>query len=137
MARKQKPPALVGGPYAAPACEPGSSLVCRLRGRQTVGGLTTAPIPWPYAARYCNGHVYSLIVCDDLVRAVKAEGAQAIAHHWGVGRHVVSKWRRALGVGRMTKGTAARWRELAPEKLDHAARSRGGKVSSAKRREAE
>lgn len=136
MPRRPKPPTLIGGPYSAPPCEPGSSLVCRLKGRQRVGGLTTAPIPWPYSAERAGGSGRSLIVCGDLVRAVGIESAQAICYHWGVGRKVVGEWRRALGVGRMTEGTTARWRELAPKRLTRAARSRGGHATAAARRKA-
>lgn len=134
MPRKPKPPTLVGGPYTAPPCEPGSSLVCRIRGRQTVGGLTAAPVPWPYSATHHAGPHRTLLLCGDLVRAVRTESAQAIAWHWGIGRRVVSEWRRALGVGRMTEGTAARWRELAPRRLSRAARVRGGHACAAKRK---
>ena len=134
MPRRPKPPTLIGGSYVAPACEPGSSLVCRLKGRQRVGGLTDAPIPWPYSAERAGGSGRSLIVCGDLVRAVSTEAVQAVCHHFGVGRKVVSEWRRALGVGRMTAGTLARWKELAPRRLPKAARSRGGKAAAAAKR---
>ena len=135
MPRKPKPPTLIGGSYIAPACEPGSTLVCSLKGRQRVGGLTEAPIPWPYSAERAGGSGRSLIVCDDLIKAVQVESVQAICHHWGVGRKVVGEWRKALGVGRMTAGTTARWTELAPKRLTKAARSKGGKATAKARRD--
>jgi hypothetical protein len=115
MPRKPTPPALIAGPYQAPASEIGSSLVCKRFGRQTVAGYTAAPIPWPYAAR--QGGKPPLILCGDLVRAIKTETAAAVAHHWGVSRFTVHDWRQVLGVGRYTEGTRRRWQELAPRKL--------------------
>jgi hypothetical protein len=40
MPRKKATYELIAGPYAMPPCEPGSSLVCKLRGRVTVIGFT-------------------------------------------------------------------------------------------------
>jgi hypothetical protein len=130
MPRKPKPPTLVGGPYQPPPCEPGSSLVDAIRGRLTVGGLSDAPVPWPWCRERAGGSGRSLIVCGGLTEAIRLESAQAVAHHWRVGRKVVSTWRRQLGVGRMTAGTAARWRELCLRKLTRAARSRGGHAAA-------
>ena len=135
LPRKPKPPTLIGGSYSAPPCEPGSSLVCSLKGRQRIGGLTDAPIPWPYSAERAGGSGRSLILCGDLVRAVQTESVQSICHHWNVGRKVVGEWRKALGVGRMTAGTVARWKELAPRRLTKAARSKGGYATAKVRRE--
>ena len=132
MPRKPPPPALVGAPYLPPPWEPGSSLVDAIRGRLTVGGLSDAPIPWPWCTERAGGSGRSLILCDDLVRAVRTETTLAIAHHWGVGRRVVTRWRSALGVGRMTEGTQARYRELAPRKLTLARRKKGARATAAK-----
>lgn len=137
MPRKPKPPALVGGPYTAPPCEPGSSLLCRLRGRLTVGGLTDAPIPWPYSASLHAGPHRTLLVCGDLVSAIQHESVQAICYHWGVGRRTVGKWRRFWGVERMNEGTYRRWQELAPSRLSTAARARGGRAAAAARTKGE
>jgi hypothetical protein len=114
---REPAPALIAGPYASPACEVGSSLICKRFGRQTVGGFTAAPIPWPYAARI--GGKPPLILCGDLVRAIRTETAAAVAFHWGVDRSVVHDWRQVLGVGRFTAGTRLRWQELASKKLTH------------------
>ena len=129
MPRKPTP-ALVGGPYGPPPCQPGSSLVCRVHGRVTVSGLTDAPIQWPYWVRGQR----SLVVAGDLVRAVRTESAQAVAHHWGVDRRTVTSWRQALGVGSMTRGTRARWVALAPGKLPRDACAAGGRAAAESRR---
>jgi hypothetical protein len=115
---REPAPALIAGPYQPPACEVGSSLTCKRFGRQIVAGFTRpgAPgIPWPFAAR--QGGNPPLILCGDLVKAVRTETAAAVAHYWGVSRFTVHDWRQALGVGRYTEGTRRRWRELAPTKL--------------------
>ena len=130
MPRKPKPP-LIGAPYAPPPWEPGSSLADAIRGRLTAGGLSDAPIPWPYCTERAGGSGRSLILCGDLVRAVRTETTLAVAYHWGVGRRVVTRWRRSLGVGRMTEGTTERWRELAPRKLTRARRVAGGRAAAA------
>jgi hypothetical protein len=68
-----------------------------------VGGLTDAPIQWPYGRR--PGGRPSLILCEDLVRAVEAESSSAVAHHWGVSLSTVHQWRKALDVPKWTPGT--------------------------------
>jgi hypothetical protein len=109
------------GPYTPPACELGDSLTCHVRGRVDVVGQTRARIPWPYVG------AKALIVCGDLARAVRMEATAAVAFHWGVSQPTVSKWRRALGVGRFNVGSTAVRREVAsrshaPHRMSGAAR---------------
>lgn len=113
MPRKPIPP-LIAAPYAAPKCQVGRILTCTLRGEVPVDGLTDAPIPWPYT-RYRGGAVPPcyrpiLILCGDLERAVRTESSTAIMHYWGVGKRIVWKWRKALGVQVMNEGTMAAYR---------------------------
>jgi hypothetical protein len=106
---------LLYGPYTAPKCRSGDTLTCEYRRREMkVRGMSDAPIRWPSLRR---GRSDSLIVCDDLVRAIRTESSIAVAHHWGVARSVVSQWRRALGVPRMTSGTTRLLIETAAETL--------------------
>ena len=94
---------LLYGPYQPPKCRVGDKLPCEYRGREvTVRAMTDAPIQWP-ATR--GGLRASPIVCGDLIRAVRAESEIAVVHHWGVNRYVVWKWRRALEVPEVNKGT--------------------------------
>src|SRR3954471_2641361 len=93
---------LLHGPYRSPRVRRGDKLFCEIRGTVTVGGYTDAPIPWP---RVRKGGNPCLILCGDLVRAVRAESAQAVAHHWGVSPATVWKWRQALGVPERNEGT--------------------------------
>ncbi len=107
---------LLGGPYAAPACRVGRKLYCRWRRRWvSVEGLTDAPVMWPFTQR---SGPRSLILCGDLVRAVRDESVAAVAAHWGVGRETVWRWRRALGVNEYNRGTRQLIRDTIPEKVD-------------------
>jgi len=95
---------LLYGPYYPPRTRRGGHLFCELRGTIRVGGYSDGPIPWPYAWR--TGY-HSLILCGDLVRAVRLESRQAVVHHWKVSHATVGKWRKALDVEVFTPGT---WR---------------------------
>jgi len=109
------PPPLIGGPYSAPPGKAGDSLICRIRGRVAIAGHSTAPIPWPFT--FASSSRPTFILCGDLVRAVETESREAVAHWWGVSLATVTTWRQALGIGRMTPGTAKIWRETAKQKL--------------------
>ncbi len=96
-------PLLVRGPYRAPRVRRGASLVDARFGPVEVGGCSTARVPWPYLKR--KGQ-HSLILCGDLLKALKHESIDAIAYYWGVRPYTVIVWRRALG---MEDGTPGRW----------------------------
>lgn len=125
-------PKLIGGPYKRPADvrpqqrvkdeQSGEFLVCQ--------GFSRAPIEWPIGG---TGSKMRPILCGDLVKAVRTEAAEAIVYHWGVSRDTVKRWRRALGVGRMTPGTAKRWSELADDRLGDS-RAKGGRLSKQPRK---
>ena len=107
---------LLSGPYTAPACRVGRKLYCRWRRRWVmVHGLTEAPVMWPFTR---GSGPRSLILCGDLVRAVRDESVASVAAHWGVGRETVWRWRRALGVNQFTRGTRQLIRDTIPEKVD-------------------
>src|SRR6266446_3087201 len=86
------------GPYEPPRTAAGRWLNCEMRGKVKVGSYSHGPIPWPRKWR-----TNSLILCGDLVWAVKKEAVQAVAWHWGVSKAMVRVWRRALGVPEMTQ----------------------------------
>ena len=69
------------GLYYPPDVKRGDQLTCKIRGKVQVGGYTTAPIAWPHILK--SGRPV-LILCGDLVKAVKTESVQAIAYWWGV-----------------------------------------------------
>ena len=84
-----------------------------------MGGMTDAPMQWPYAKK--PGY-HSCIVCGDLIRAVQSESEISVAYHWGVTPETVKHWRHALGVPRMTDGSRKLAVALAPERLTDEAR---------------
>lgn len=99
------PPPLVAGPYATPRVRLGRTVVDEARDCDVVVvGLSDAPIPWPLG-RPRGGRATALVVFAGLARAVRVESNAAVCHHWGVSPQTVTKWRRALGVGKYTAGT--------------------------------
>ncbi len=112
---------LLYGPYVPPKCRLGDKLACEYRGREVrFLCLTDAPIQWPSAV--ARGSM-SPILCGDLIRAVRLESEIAVAHHWGVSRQTVFKWRRALGVPAMNEGSTRLYSAYVPEKLTSEARA--------------
>src|SRR5262245_60697576 len=50
---------------------------------------------WPVGRKRQKGPITrSIVLYGDLVKAVRRESAQAVAHWWGVSNFTVSKWRR-------------------------------------------
>lgn len=122
---------LIGGPYARPRVHAGDVLYCELYG-ESVASRFHGRLQWPSAIRY--GQI-SPILCGDLVDAVRAESVLAICHWFGVSRRLVWKWRKALGIGRMTAGSR-RLRRL--QTFSAAERIRSAKtVRSQKHRQAQ
>jgi hypothetical protein len=107
---------LLHGPYTPPKARRGDTLSCEYRGCNVrVGGMSSdVPIQWPTVFKTGRR---SLIVCGELVRAIRTESVIAIAHHWGVNVVTVWFWRKALGVPRITEGTERLYEEYKPEKL--------------------
>ena len=97
------------GPYATPKVRYGSRVQCRWRGAVVIVGLSNGRLPWPIGRHGTND---SLVITCDLERAIQLESSQAVCHWFGVTAQTVRKWRRALGIGRMTPGQRARSREL-------------------------
>src|SRR5262249_33653375 len=70
------------GLYRTPKCSVGRCLGCVMRGKIAVAGLSDAPIQWPYVPQPGGNGYRSLILCGDLVRAVRRESGIAVAHWW-------------------------------------------------------
>jgi len=103
------------GPYQTPRARPGSRLSCEIRGTVVVGRFSDGPIPWPCVKRRGKP---TLILCGDLVKAVRCESKPAVAHHFGVSAGTVRTWRRALDVPAYNEGTRARFRQISIERTD-------------------
>jgi hypothetical protein len=109
---------LLHGPYHPPRYRVGTPLFCEMRGSATVRGISAGRIPWPETTPSPHGAgVRCLILCGDLVRAVKQESNQAVAYWWGVSGQTVTQWRKALGVQPRNEGTMRLYRDWAPERL--------------------
>lgn len=115
---------LLGAPYLTPKVSPGDWIEDAERGAVQVGGYTeTARIPWPRVKRTGKA---SLILCGDLIRAVRTESALAIKYWWGVSGVVVARWRKTLGVEQTgSQGSLRLYRQYAPRKLTQEVSARG------------
>jgi hypothetical protein len=68
-----------------------------MRGAVAVTSWKDARIPWPRCKRQGRSHP-SLLLDDELARAVRTESAAAVRFWWGVAPGVVQQWRRFLDV---------------------------------------
>jgi hypothetical protein len=109
------------GPYRTPRFRYGDVVFCERCGEVTACGLTAARIPWPTCRR---GRGRAIILCADLVAAVRRESSIAVQYWWGVGEETVWRWRKALGVEARTEGTRAIMRDYAKEPRMDAIRTR-------------
>ena len=106
------PPRLIGGPYTPPAVPVGGVIFDVARGPVTIARMSTARIPWPVARGHGNN---SLVLCGGLLHAVATESGVAIMWWFGASQSVVSRWRSALGVGRLTPGSLIAYRSAGAE----------------------
>jgi hypothetical protein len=65
-----------------------------------VTGWTDARISWPLGLPVGTKGRPSIVVDEELARAVRHESAAALRHWWGVSEGVVQRWRAAFGAGR-------------------------------------
>jgi len=97
------------GPYSPPRVTIDEEVQCEVRGLVTVHAWRDGgSMMWPTCLRPGRSQGReAMIVCGDLIRALRREAATAIARHWGVSIQTVRRWRRALDIGRYTEGTRA------------------------------
>jgi hypothetical protein len=118
---------LLFGPYAAPRLRRGDWAICLYKDCDVVvTGWTDARISWPRCRPLDVPRSHpSLLVNEELARAIQHESAAAIRHWWGVSVCVVWRWRKALGVGRTDNEGSARLMRAAAEKGGEAFGARG------------
>jgi len=113
------------GAYAPPVVGPDRCLTCERLGMIEIDGFSNALIPWPVVKR---GGTPSLVLCGDLIEAVRRESVCAVVHWWGVSANTVRIWRRALGVPRMTEGTTNLHREAIPDRFNEETQEKARKA---------
>jgi hypothetical protein len=97
---------LLHGPYQAPTLRVGDRAACLYRDCDVVvTSWTAALIPWPRCKRAEGKGHPSLLVDDELARAICTEGAATVCYWWGASPQVVRRWRMAFGVGLDNPGT--------------------------------
>src|SRR5262245_29368698 len=89
------------GPYRSPRFRCGEKVLCDARGEVTIRRLSDGRIPWPVGIRVKGP---GLVLYKDLTRAVRREGACAVAYWWGICGSTVNRWRRTLDIGRVNEG---------------------------------
>jgi hypothetical protein len=110
---------LLFGPYKAPRLRRSDRAACLFRDRDViVTGWTDARIAWPLAMPAGPGRVGrpTLLVDEELARAIRHESAAALCHWWGASSKLVSRWRKALRVGRADSEGSRRLIAAAAEK---------------------
>ncbi len=90
------------GTYETPLFEYGDIVWCEWRGDVEIVGITDAKIPWPIGKK---GSHKSLVIFDDLADALRRESNQAVCYWWGITLQTAKKWRKTLGIPRVTEGT--------------------------------
>jgi hypothetical protein len=93
---------LLSGPYTPPAARVGDRATCLFRDCDVViTSWSDGRISWPrFRPLETNGGGTSLLVNEELARAIRHESALAVRYWWGVDGSTVWRWRKAFGVGR-------------------------------------
>lgn len=116
---------LLHDPYHPPRLRRGDRAFCLLKDSDViVKGWTAARISWP-KCRPVDVPLGqpSILVDEELARAIRQESAAALEFWWGVSDFVVMRWRRALGVTRVNNAGSQRLIRAASDK--GASRRRG------------
>lgn len=93
---------LIGGPYEIPVVSIGEQVDCLRWGTANISGFL-GPIRWPGTDRGKRNH--SLLVTDELLRALKTESNQAFAYWFGVSTTWTARLRREFAVAGWTDGS--------------------------------
>jgi hypothetical protein len=113
---------LLHGPYRAPRLHVGDRATCLFRDCDVVvTAWTDAPISWPRGLPVGERGHPSLVVNEELARAIRSESSAAVRYWWGMSMGVVNRWRKALGVTRTNNS--------GNQRLIRAASAKGADVS--------
>jgi hypothetical protein len=93
------------GNYKTPKFEYDDIVFDEAHGEVRIVGLTDAPIPWPIGQPLNDRSRRVIVLFDALADAVEQEANLVVAHWWGVSGQTVTKWRKALSVGRTAGDT--------------------------------
>jgi hypothetical protein len=112
------PRKLLFGPYKAPRLRRGDRACCLFRDCDVVvTGWTDARISWPRCRPVDVPRSHpSLLVDEELARAIRHESVVAVRYWWGISEGVVIRWRKALGVTRTNNEGSQRLIRAASEK---------------------
>jgi hypothetical protein len=96
---------LLHGPYRAPRLRVGDWAICLFRDcLVVVTGWTDGRISWPRALPVGERGHPSILVNEELARAVRLESAAAVRFWWGVSGLVIWKWRRLSFINISARG---------------------------------
>jgi len=109
---------LLHGPYNARACAGGHRAFCLFKDCEViVTGWTHARISWPRCRPLDVPRSHpSLLVNEELARAIRHESAAAVRFWWGISEGVIHRWRKALGITRTNIEGSQRLIQAACEK---------------------
>lgn len=101
---------LFGGPYQNPGLNVGNYADCKDRGRVIVQRLS-GPIGWPRVSPALGNPLNrqgrpTLLVTDELIRALSVESNTSFAYWFGVEFKTCSRLRRKFGIAPITDGTS-------------------------------
>lgn len=92
---------LLFAPYRQPGLRRGDRALCLYRDALVeVTTWTDARIPWPRCKPLQGRSAPSLLVDDELLRAIRHEASVAVCFWWGVSENVVRRWRTTFSVTR-------------------------------------
>src|SRR5579859_160456 len=92
---------LLFGPYRIPKFHRGVRVFCQLRDRDViVTDYINARVSWPKGRLAESRGQPSLVVDDELARALHNESRAAVAYWWGLARSTITRWRIRLSVNR-------------------------------------
>jgi len=108
---------LLHAPYKAPRLRRGDRAFCLYRDcNMIVTGWTDARISWPRCRPLDVPRSHpSLLVNEELARAIRHESAAAVRFWWAASGSVVNRWRKALGVTRTNNEGSQRLMRAASE----------------------